>query len=113
MADIQIRSFEEDEKKMVDGREVTAPKKVFELLLTDTIDGQRLEHTKRYDVEPTNEQRAAFEGEAREQFQKQIGRSARRNGVAVDDPGVTPAAQPVTGPAAKAHKKDKGTTAKK
>lgn len=114
MADIEIRSFKEPRARVAEGGvKVEEEVDVFELRLRDQINGKPVEFSKRYDVEPTNEQRAAFEGEAREHFE----RNAKRDGVVLDDPGVTPAAQPVhsdaRGPATTAKKQPKGTTAKK
>lgn len=118
MADVQIRSwFEGKDAKPIDVKpgetEPEGSHKRFELVLADQINGKDIEFRKQYDVEPTSEQRAAFEGEAQRHFE----RNAKREGVVVDDPGVTPAAQPQvskeTRPAQQMPKQHKGTTVKK
>lgn len=71
----------------------------WEVTITHLLDGKPLEHTRLYDSEPSVEQIAAQKDEAKKTFT----REAKRRGVTVDDPGVTPTAQPVDdgGPGAK------------
>ena len=67
--------------------------------ISNVVDGRDLQHAQVYDVEPSAEQIAEQTKEAKRVFT----REAKRRGVVVDDPGVTPTAQPVDdgGPGAK------------
>lgn len=67
--------------------------------ISNVVDGRELQHAQAYDAEPTADQIAEQTVEAKKVFT----REAKRRGVVVDDPGVTPSAQPVDdgGPGAK------------
>ena len=59
--------------------------------ISHVLDGRELQHAQVYESEPSAEQIAEQAKEARKVFT----REAKRRGVVVDDPGVTPSAQPV------------------